>query len=245
MHALKWISQSSSILNTYEIMHFSKRDVSCHRHLRCRRQLSSISASSVKEIHPLASRRDMNMLLITMGGVHLATPDFAWAKTRAGLGPSAGDWSSPGLNVPLDPSIPEFFKTSSGVKVQELVVGNGDAAQKGDRVLFDYVLRRNNEYFIYSTIEGVSFQPRDTPVGPVAVRLGDTSLISGLNETLLNMKKGSKRRVLIPPSTGYAPEGKYDETLQPQPPTFATKRQLSSHSTEPLLFEIELLRITR
>lgn len=31
--------------------------------------------------------------------------------------------------------------------------------------------------------------------------------------------------------------------LQPQMPTFATKRQLANHSTEPLLFEIELLRV--
>lgn len=31
---------------------------------------------------------------------------------------------------------------------------------------------------------------------------------------------------------------------EPQPPTFGTKRQLQSHCTEPLLFELEMLRVT-
>jgi hypothetical protein len=58
--------------------------------------------------------------------------------------------------------------------VQELAVGDaakGRAAQSGDRLLIDYVLRRANGYFIYSTVEGVSFQPADVPVGPVEVVL--------------------------------------------------------------------------
>lgn len=55
-------------------------------------------------------------------------------------------------------------------------------AKLGDVVLFDYVLRRANGYFIYGTIEGVSFQPKDTPVGPVAFKLGNGTLIPGLEE---------------------------------------------------------------
>lgn len=97
------------------------------------------------------------------------------------------------------------------------------------------------------TIEGVSFQPRDVPVGPVAFKLGpDSQLIPGLQEALVGMKKGGKRRALIPASQGYTMGGMdiYCAQAEPQPPTFGTKRQLQSHCTEPLLFEIELLRIT-
>ncbi len=47
-------------------------------------------------------------------------------------------------------------------------------------------------------------------------------------------------RVLIPPSQGYSDCGRD----QPQPPTFATKRQLANHCKEPLLFELALLRVT-
>lgn len=78
-----------------------------------------------------------------------AAPGHAATKSSAS---PAGEWSSPGLNTPIDPSAPKFFKLSSGVKVQELAVGadptNTLEAQEGDTVLFDYILRRSNGYFI-------------------------------------------------------------------------------------------------
>lgn len=78
-------------------------------------------------------------------GALLARTVPAHAKSSA----NPGQWSSPGLDAPEDPAIPKFFKTESGVKVQELAVGSGDvAAAPGDTVLFDYVLRRSNGYFI-------------------------------------------------------------------------------------------------
>ncbi len=60
-----------------------------------------------------------------------------------------GEWTSPGLSVPEDPSMPKFFKTENGIKIQELSPGTGSTAAKaGDLVLVDYVLRRANGYFI-------------------------------------------------------------------------------------------------
>lgn len=64
-----------------------------------------------------------------------------------------------------------FFKTPAGVKVQELAKGSGPEAKPGDRLEVDYVLRRTNGYFIYSTREGVSFQPKDIPTGPYELKL--------------------------------------------------------------------------
>ena len=76
------------------------------------------------------------------------------------------------FRVEADPHIPcRFFKTPAGVKVQELVRGRGPAAQIGDRIELEYVLRRTNGYFIYSTREGVSFQPKDIPTGPYELKL--------------------------------------------------------------------------
>jgi hypothetical protein len=62
--------------------------------------------------------------------------------------------TSPRLPTPLctctaDDALPKFFKTSNGVRVQELRVGQGPQAQQGDAVLIDFVLRRANGYFIY------------------------------------------------------------------------------------------------
>lgn len=95
--------------------------------------------------------------------VLLSAPAGAAAVLLASAQPSlakqdAGDWSSPGLATPVDDSQPKFYKTVSGVKIQELSAGSGPEAKEGSTVLFDYVLRRSNGYFIYGTIEGVSFQ---------------------------------------------------------------------------------------
>lgn len=69
---------------------------------------------------------------------------------------------------------------------------------------------------------------------------GNGDIIPGLEEVLAGMKPGGKRRALIPPALGYVSN---PNNAQPQPPTFATKRQLLNHANEPLLFEIQLLKI--
>jgi FKBP-type peptidyl-prolyl cis-trans isomerase len=70
---------------------------------------------------------------------------------------------------------------------------------------------------------------------------GDGSVIAGLEEVLVGMSPGGKVRAFIPPSLAY--DGASKSLLAPQPPTFATQRQLLNHSKEPLVFEVELLRI--
>ena len=161
------------------------------------------------------------------------SPLVAWARED-------GDWSSNGLAEPEREGELEFVKTGSGAAYQKFVQRDdtGPAAKAGDAVEVDYVLRRPNGYFIYSTIEGVSFQPRDVPVAPLRVTLGNGSLIKGLDEVLQGMTPGSKRRAVIPARLGYV-----SDDLQPQPPTFATRRQLLNHKDEPLLFEVLMVRV--
>ena len=69
---------------------------------------------------------------------------------------------------------------------------------------------------------------------------GSGEVIPGLEEVLTGMKAGGKRRALIPPELGYASD---PNNAQPQPPTFASRRQLLNHANEPLLFEVQLMRI--
>ncbi|KAG2441109.1 hypothetical protein HXX76_003961 [Chlamydomonas incerta] len=188
---------------------------------------------------PASTRRKLltaTVLAAAAAPAGLLWPAPAGAKGAAPADP--GDWSSPGLGAPVDPNAPKFVKLPSGVRYQELNLGSGAAAGAGDVVLFDYVLRRSNGYFIYGTIEGISFQPRDVPTAPVNAKLGAGELIPGLEEVLAGMAPGSKRRALIPPELGYVGGGE-----GPQPPTFATKRQLETHRREPLLFEVQMLRV--
>jgi len=118
---------------------------------------------------PLAPSPDLSRRH-ALGFIACAPIAFAPSLAHAASS-SAGDWSSPGLASVEDADQPKFFKTASGVPVQQLNEGAGKAAQRGDRVLMDYVLRRGNGYFIYSTVEGVSFQPSDIPTGPVVLTL--------------------------------------------------------------------------
>lgn len=87
-------------------------------------------------------------------------------------------------------------------------------------------------------MEGVSFQPSDVPIGPILLDLKSGNVILGLKEAIVGMKKNGKRRVLVPPELGYLNDGK----MQPQMPTFATKRQVENHKSEALLFEVERRR---
>lgn len=114
------------------------------------------------------SRRGAAHLMAAISYV-VACPQNAAAKTQPTL---AGDWSSPGLaNSEQDAVGPRFYTTPSRVKVQELSQGQGPSANIGDKLLLDFVLRRSNGYFIYGTVEGVSFQPRDIPTGPILLSM--------------------------------------------------------------------------
>jgi len=104
------------------------------------------------------------------------------------------------------------------------------------------VLRRSNGYFIYGTVQGVSFQPLSVPTEPLRLTVGDGKAIEGLDDVLMGMRRGGKRRALVPPEHGYASD---PSSLLPQPPTFATKRQLLNHAKEPLLFEVQVLKVNK
>ena len=73
------------------------------------------------------------------------------------------------------------YKTGSGVSIDDLYEGKGPEAQEGSKLVLDYVLRRSNGYFIYSTVEGVSFQPKDVPIGPYEFTLVNLWLDDGFS----------------------------------------------------------------
>ena len=54
------------------------------------------------------------------------------------------------------------------------------------------------------------------------------------------MKEGGRRRVLVPPQAGWV-----DGNVKPQPATFGAGRRLENHREEPLLMEIDLVRIRK
>lgn len=138
--------------------------------------------------------------------------------------------------LPLPNTGPEnvkFRKTASGVKIQDLLDGDGPEAKAGDFVVFNYVCRRANGYYVYSSVDQFSEDAQ-----PVVLPLGQGKMIVGLEELLLGMRPGAKRRALVPPEAGYT-----SRDLQPQPTEFGPQRALFAHAKEPLFFEVQLLKI--
>ncbi|KNA12165.1 hypothetical protein SOVF_128310 isoform B [Spinacia oleracea] len=132
-----------------------------------------------------------------------------------------------------EPEILRTRKLPSGVRFQDIVDGEGSEANEGDVVAFNYVCRRSNGYFVYSTVDQFTGEAM-----PVTLPLDEKQIIKGLKDVLVGMKVGGKRRALIPPSTGYV-----NESLKPVPEEFGPRRSLLSHASEPLIFEVQLLKI--
>ncbi|XP_020531166.1 peptidyl-prolyl cis-trans isomerase FKBP16-1, chloroplastic isoform X5 [Amborella trichopoda] len=124
-------------------------------------------------------------------------------------------------------------KLNSGVIIQDIVDGGGPEAHEGDLVEVNYVCRRSNGYFVHSTVDQFSGESK-----PAILLLDEKKIIKGLKEVLIGMKAGGKRRALVPPGVGYT-----NENLQPIPEEFGPRRSLLSHANEPLVFEVQLLKI--
>ncbi|EPS69238.1 hypothetical protein M569_05526 [Genlisea aurea] len=119
------------------------------------------------------------------------------------------------------------------LRIQDIIEGRGKEAHEGETVEFNYVCRRSNGYFVHSTVNQFTGES-----SPVTLTLDDTQMIRGLKNVLVGMKVGGKRRALVPPSLGYL-----KETLQPLPDEFGPRRSLLSHANEPLVFEVQLLKV--
>ncbi|OAY76397.1 Peptidyl-prolyl cis-trans isomerase FKBP16-1, chloroplastic [Ananas comosus] len=137
------------------------------------------------------------------------------------------------LQEAKDPDVIRYQKLSNGVKLQDILEGEGPAAHEGDFVEVNYVCRRSNGYFEHSTVDQFTGESR-----PVVLPLDEKEIIRGLKDVLIGMKVGGKRRALIPPEVGYI-----NENLKPIPDEFGPRRSLLSHAKETLVFEVQLLKV--
>ncbi|GFS45180.1 FKBP-like peptidyl-prolyl cis-trans isomerase family protein [Actinidia rufa] len=120
----------------------------------------------------------------------------------------------------LGAPVPEL-KEPEVIRAQKLasgvrIQGEGPEAHEGNLVEVNFVCRRANGCFVHSTVD--QFSGESAPV-------------------ILPLDK-NQRRALIPPPAGYI-----NETLEPIPDKFGPRRSLLSHSNEPLVFEVQLLKV--
>lgn len=127
---------------------------------------------------------------------------------------------------PIPPNSTLIFETEivgvspTGLKIEDVEEGSGDAANPGDRVRVHYT----------GTLEDGTVFDSSHPRGrPFTFVLGAGQVISGWDVGVRGMKEGGKRRLTIPPELGYGSRGS-----PPKIPPNAT-----------LIFDVELLEILK
>ena len=92
--------------------------------------------------------------------------------------------------------------TPSGLVIEELVVGNGNAAAAGQKVSVHYTgwLSQNGN-------KGTKFDSSKDRGEPFVFPLGKGHVIKGWDEGVAGMKVGGKRKLTIPPTLGYGARG--------------------------------------
>jgi FKBP-type peptidyl-prolyl cis-trans isomerase len=112
-------------------------------------------------------------------------------------------------------------KTESGLKIEDLKEGKGDAAKKGDTVEVHYTgwLKK----------DGTKFDSSLDRKEPFSFKLGAGQVIKGWDEGVAGMKIGGKRKLTIPPELAYGKRGA-GKAIPPD---------------AELVFEVELLNIKK
>jgi hypothetical protein len=107
------------------------------------------------------------------------------------------------------------FSTKSGLKIIDFVEGNSPMPQWGDFLIINYVLYRKTSQKIEKIDD--TYQKKN----PFLFIHGGGQTIKGLEEAVHSMKKGGKRRVIIPKELGYNSPG-----LGPVPPENWKRKKL-------------------
>lgn len=101
------------------------------------------------------------------------------------------------------------------LQIEDLVVGTGTEAQKGNTASLHYT---------GTLLNGTVFDSSYNRGTPFSFTLGENSVIQGWEQGILGMKVGGKRKLVIPPDLAYGP---------------IARGPIPANST--LVFEVELL----
>jgi len=87
----------------------------------------------------------------------------------------------------------------NGLKITDLKTGEGDTAEKWDRVTVDYTGTLEDGTVFDSSIRSGG--------GGIQFVLGGGQVIAGWDQGIMGMKVGGERKLVIPPDLGYGTHG--------------------------------------
>lgn len=130
----------------------------------------------------------------------------------------------------------------NGVQYQDAVLGTGASADEGKSVQFQWVMRRQNGYFIDASSNYGS--------EPFIYKVGNTKkVIPGLDSAIRGMKVGGVRRIVVPPQLAYV-AGVEDDAPGPVPNDYGARRQIiniqntkQTGGAQTVYFEVKLVRV--
>ena len=147
----------------------------------------------------------------------------------------------------------DFVETKEGWQYKDVKLGSGDTTlDPGDRAVFDWS-GYTIGYF------GRPFEAKGGPVGGAFDKdldysrtvIGSGTILPGLEKSLMTMKPGGVRQVIVPYGPlSYPPDDLEHKIVGPKPTTFSGQRALNFVLENPrvdrtLLFNVKLVRIDK
>ena len=128
------------------------------------------------------------------GLMALALLTLAGCASNPPANPPAPAGTPPPASAPTTPEAHDVVTTPSGLKYEDLVVGNGALAENGMVAVVNYTgWLTDGTKFDSSYDRGQTF----------AFRIGAGQVIAGWDQGIPGMRVGGKRRLTIPPSLAY------------------------------------------
>ncbi|GAB0491171.1 hypothetical protein MMPV_002423 [Pyropia vietnamensis] len=200
---------------------------------------SSTAPTAASTTTPFSSRRSL-----LQGALSAAVASVVASAGVGGLAtPPHAAAAATGTRV-ADPASTERT-TASGVRLVDFVLGDGPAVHPGDTVSIDYTTGSTAARYgwkIDSTEAGWAGGPGRPPLVFV---VGAGQVIAGLDEAVVGMRAGGKRRAVIPPSVGYV-----GGRGEPVPPGFEERQRWkniyanSSRAYVPdVIFDVQVVRV--
>lgn len=128
-----------------------------------------------------------------------------------------GFYQGPTLTSVTNSTIPTAMPKATGLKIEDIQEGTGEAVKSGDTIVIHYKGTLTN---------GTTFDSSYDRGQPFETTIGVGQVIEGWDKGIIGLKVGGKRTLTIPPDMGYGERAAGD---------------IPPNST--LIFEVELLEI--